>query len=326
MFSKGDNMSYRKIRESIKQKINDDNYENMIMTSLYQLFDYPEEIYRPDVFDAILHIDGKAALIATDTAEYTPVMIDFAGGTLLPDGTLSGAICHDFAGHEWTFSDWINNPDVFVFFNTPTRTPDLWVQKFANMLTDTDTSITANTIFSRLKPVPIAKDQQTKNKIDAVLNDLLTGKISTILTDYSISDILGTNAETIETMTLTDVKNEQYIQYLSHLHNTLTSRLFFIMGLGSPDNGKQSQITTAELNRNDRASLLMPRAWYAGRKHGFDEIERKTGKRLTFDYGDLLRNENAESNMINTLHAQQEQDADTETETETDGGSNENGV
>ena len=159
------------------------------------------------------------------------------------------------------------------------------------MLSELDTSINLNVIFSRLKPIPIARDSQTANRVDTIINDLLNGKIKTILQDFDISDLVAGNGGGLDTVELTNVENSRYIQYLQHLHDSLISRLYFMMGLSISDNGKQAQISIDELNKSKSASLSIIESWYKARENGYKQIENKTGVKLEFDFGDLWKTE-----------------------------------
>lgn len=283
--------NYRALKDRFRQSHDDNMYYNMGYNVLLSIFSYDERIYRPEIFESILHDTGACALIKTELSDYTPVFVSIAGGRLMPDGMLEDCICFDMAGNQYNFKNWRNNPDVLVFFNNLTYTADDFLSKYAYMLTNVDTSLDSNVIFSRLKPVPVAKDTKTKNQIDAILNDLLRGKITTVLAESAIRDIVNSNKDLIEVINLTDVESSKYLQYLQNLHDSLISRMFFHMGLSISDNGKQAQISIEELNKNKSASLSILNGWYAMRKKCFDEAFEKTGVRLAFDFSEIWKSE-----------------------------------
>jgi len=279
---------YRQAKAKYKQAQDDNMYMNYITDVVSMMFTWDEKIWRPLMFDRMIRDAGMAALISTDTSDYTPVWFNpiDGGNGRYADGWFRDCVCFDFCGKEYRFEDWDSNPDILVFFNNGLRYPDVFVDKYSTMLSDVDNSINNNVFYSRMHPFPVARDRKTKNRIDQVIKDVSTGSNSTVLMESSLSDIL--DGEDIKVINLTDVTKQEYIQHLSHLHDNLIARLFFMLGLGTTDNGKQAQITKDELNKNDDASITQAMAWYAARKEAIDKAKEK-GHDLKFDFSDLWK-------------------------------------
>lgn len=274
--------SYRDMKSKYKVRTSDNMYEDYIRNAVSVMFEYDEKIFRPDLFDMILRDCGAVALIKTETSPYTPVFFYPVGGGRYADGWFKDAVCYDLAGNVYNFSDWMNNDEILVFFNTPNRTEDSFVEKFAYMLTEVDVSLDNNVHYSRQHPIPVVHDRKTKNQVDESIKSVETGSTKTVLVDSSLKEMIG-DGKAVDILNLTEVEKSQYIQYLSHLHDSLISRLFFFIGLGTTDNGKQAQITTEELNKNDDASITQALAWYRGREEGFKAAKEK-GHDLTFNF------------------------------------------
>ena len=265
---------YRDLKAKVKTIKSDFDYD-ILFNNFYQaIFDYDERLFRPDILENILHTTGISAIIKTDTSDFTPVFCCLVGGDRYADGLFSEAVCYDMRAFEYRFSDWRNNPEINVVFNTPAITADDWIYKNIMMLTDIDTSIINNIIFSRYHKIPVVHDKKEKTQIDTALSDIEKGKSTTVYTDFNIKDI-AEGKSAIETMDLTDVTKSQYIQYLIHAYDAIFSRTCMLMGLDVPDNGKQAQITTDELNRHEDISLIMPTLWYTSRKTAFDKLGLK---------------------------------------------------
>ena len=282
---------YRKMKAKFKQNFDDSMYENFANNAFLSMFEYDEKVFRPELFDTILHDMGCAALIKTDTAPYTPVFCNLVGGDRYADGFFKNSICYDLTGQQYEFKNWRENEKILVFFNNFTYTPDTFIKKYAYMLTEIDKSIIANVVYSRLKPIPIAKDGKSLNQINSVIQDLESGKLKTILQDFDISDLIDNNRPAIEVMNLTDVESSKFIQYLQHLHDSMISRLFFCMGLSISDSGKQAQLSIEELNKSKSAALSLLNGWHVMRKRGFEDAEKKTGEKWSFDFSDIWRTE-----------------------------------
>lgn len=295
--------NYRNMKSKFRQVFDDDTYYNIAMNVFLSMFEYDERIYRPELFDLILHEAGCCALIKTEDSDYTPCFCNFVGGSRYSDGFFKDAFCLLLNGQSKTFSDWKNNPNVFVFFNNSTKTPDTFIEKYCYLLTNCDTSLDANMTFSRKKPIPIARDARTRNQIDQIFKDLNDGEIKTVLTEPNLSDLVDGNSKAIDVLNLTEVESSRYIQYLSQLHDNLISRLFFHMGLSMTDINKQAQVTTAELNKNKATSLAFIEPWKNARKFGFDCVEKKTGIRLEFKLSPIWNTE-----MENQLYSDRDKD------------------
>lgn len=279
--------AYREMKNKFKIQCDDRMYYNFIQDVTSQMFEWDEKIYIPQIFDRILRDCGMAALIATDTSPYTPVFFCPTGADRYADGWFKNCKCYDLRANQYDFDDWLNNPNILVFFNTQLRNSDIFTEHYTEMLTDVDVSIKNNVHYSRMHPVPVARDQKTKNRIDAVIKSINESNFETVLMETNIKDVLG-EKDGVDMLNLTDVDKQQYIQYLSHLHDSIVSRLFFYLGLGTTDNGKQAQITTEELNKNDDASITMAYSWYNARKEGFDKAREK-GHELSFDFSPIWK-------------------------------------
>lgn len=280
---------YREMKNKYKIQSDDSFYQTYIdgVTSL--MFVWDEKIFRPELFDRMLRDAGIAALIKTETSDYTPVWcfpVDGGNGRYA-DGWFKDCKCYDFTGKEYSFSNWMDNPDILVFFNDGLRNPDNFNAKYAEALSDIDFSIKNNVHYSRMHPVPVAKNKKTKARIDQCIKDVSNGEFNTVLTETSIEDVID-GVDDIKLLNITDVTKSEYIQYLSHLHDAYIARLFFLLGLGTTDNGKQAQVTIAELNKNEDASIAMALNWYTARKKAID-VAKSKGHELSFDFHPLWK-------------------------------------
>lgn len=280
--------AYRECKNKYKIKTDDSMYERYIEDVVSTMFTWDEKIFRPELFDRMIRDVGMSALIETDVSDYTPVWfapVDLGNGWY-PDGWFKDAKCWDYMGKEYEFKDWMNNPDILVFFNNFMRMPDLFTEKYATFLSDVDFSILNNVFFSRQHPIPTARDKQTQSRINEAIKTVAEGQFNTILMETNLKDII--DGKDVDILNITDVEKSQYIQYLSHLHDSLISRLFFMLGLGTTDNGKQAQISVDELNKNDDASITQALAWYNERKKAIDAAREK-GHELSFDFSPLWK-------------------------------------
>lgn len=287
--------NYRQMKTKYRLAYDDNMYSDMGYNVLLSMFAYDEKVFRPELFDLILHDCGIAALIKTETAEYTPVFCNLVGGERYADGFFKDGYCVDLTGKHYNFKDWRNNKDILVFFNNLTYTADTFISKYSTMLSDCDGSINNNVFFSRLKPVPVAPNQKVKNQVDTIIKDLTDNKLSTVLSDESIKDLIDSKSNQIDVINLTNVEHSKYIQYLSHLHDDLISRYFMMMGISVNDTGKMAQVSKDELNKNKSASIAITNGWYKPRYDGFQIAKEKTGEEWFFDYSEIWKSEIAKT-------------------------------
>ena len=316
--------SYREMKNKYKVQTDDTMYGRYIEDVVSTMFTWDEKIFRPELFDRMIRDCGMAALVASDIEgyEWEPVFFNAVdlGSGFYPDAFPKDAKCYDFMGKEFTFKDWDSNPDILVFANNGMRMPDLFVDKYASFLSDTDFSILNNVHFSRQHPLPVARDKQTLARIKEASKMISEGQFDAVLMETNMKDII--DGKDIDVINLTDVEKSQYIQYLSHLHDSLISRLFFMLGLGTTDNGKQAQISVQELNKNDDASITQALAWYNERKKAIDKAKEK-GHELEFDFSPLWK-ARIES-IINPPEVESTPEQESEESTEEESGGEEDG-
>lgn len=282
---------YRYFKDKIKQLKRDFSYDDMIKNIVFQMWEYDEKIWRPEIMDFILQDIGVCALIKTEFSDYTPVIVEFTGGKRYPDGVFKNAKCFDALGNVYNFKNWRDNPEILVIFNSATWEGTEVFERISYIMSEVDTSMLTNVIFSRLKPFPIVHDNKEKAKIDTALDDIFTGKLHSIQIDPDIKRLIAdnSNGEPIPVMNLTDVRNQDKIQYLIHYHDYLISRFYSLIGIGTTDNGKQAQISVDEMNKNDTSSMILPLAWYNARKKSFEVATEKTGIKFNFDFSEIWR-------------------------------------
>ena len=121
--------------------------------------------------------------------------------------------------------------DAAVMYNNTLRLPDFNVVKYADMFTEVDTSLKCLLHNTRLHPIPIAKDRQTKAQIESALKDIDSGKHTSILSENILEDLISnTKSETIPVANITDVNASDKIQYVSNYYNDLRKRFFTMYG------------------------------------------------------------------------------------------------
>lgn len=149
-----------------------------------------------------------------------------------------------------------NDKDIVLFYNTSNGLPDLNIIWLAKMLGETDISIYKNILFARYAPLLRVKSEKEKKQLISAINEIVEGKISTLISDDTFEDILANNQDPF--INITDVGNSDKIQYLSHLYQDIIKR--FSMEYGCPISGveKMAQQNNAEINGDVAYSWLTP--------------------------------------------------------------------
>lgn len=182
--------------------------------------------------------------------------------------------------------------DATVMYNNTLRLPDFNVVKYADMFTEVDTSLKCLLHNTRLHPIPIAKDRQTKAQIEAALKDIDTGKPTSILSENILEDLItSTRSETIPVANITDVNASDKIQYVSNYYNDLRKRFFTMYGHAMINTSKLAQQSQSEVKDMDYISMVLPHNMLHSRLQGYDCLNKLFETNYTCDFSDTWKHE-----------------------------------
>lgn len=182
--------------------------------------------------------------------------------------------------------------DATVMYNNTLRLPDFNVVKYADMFTEVDTSLKCLLHNTRLHPIPIAKDRQTKAQIEAALKDIDAGKPTSILSENILEDLItNTRSETIPVANITDVNASDKIQYVSNYYNDLRKRFFTMYGHAMINTSKLAQQSQSEVKDMDYISMVLPHNMLHSRLQGYDCLNKLFETNYTCDFSDTWKQE-----------------------------------
>lgn len=182
--------------------------------------------------------------------------------------------------------------DAVVMYNNTLRLPDFNVVKYADMFTEVDTSLKCLLHNSRLHPIPIAKDRQTKVQIESALKDIDSGKPTSILSENILEDLISnTKSETIPIANITDVNASDKIQYVSNYYNDLRKRFFTMYGHAMINTSKLAQQSQSEVKDMDYISMVLPHNMLHSRLQGYDCLNKLFETNYTCDFSDTWKQE-----------------------------------
>lgn len=178
-------------------------------------------------------------------------------GTPDPYGLGRDVIVSTENGFSKNITDYKNSENVEVFNLNRLYLPDISVDKTAYFLTETEKSMRAVLRLARYSRVIECKDEKTKEQITAALKAADAGSIATFVSPV-VNTLLGDDPETVHDMSLTDVRNNDMLQYLSKFKSDLMRDFFNRYGMSSDGSEKMAQQTEAETNKGSFKSLILP--------------------------------------------------------------------
>ena len=182
--------------------------------------------------------------------------------------------------------------DATVMYNNTLRLPDFNVVKYADMFTEVDTSLKCLLHNTRLHPIPIARDRQTKAQIESALKDIDSGKPTSILSENILEDLItNTKSETIPVANITDVDASDKIQYVSNYYNDLRKRFFTMYGHAMINTSKLAQQSQSEVKDMDYISMVLPHNMLHSRLQGYDCLNKLFNTNYTCDFSDTWKHE-----------------------------------
>lgn len=182
--------------------------------------------------------------------------------------------------------------DAVVIYNRDTRLPELDNMIDADALMQIDKSAAINVILSRIAPVFSCYNDKSKKALDAMLDEILEGKLKTIVSG-DVKDLLkmaGLDGGT-EILEITHPEKIQYIQYLSQYYDVIIRRHYNRRGLSVRTGTKAAQQSADEIHGLDAVSWIIPLAKLESRKKGFEQFNALFGENVTVRFSEIWQQE-----------------------------------
>lgn len=307
-------MYFSAMKEKQQKAYRIQSYDEMLLNTISSMFVYDFGVetdengkkllsdpkakleYFSPLIDIYRILEGASAIarnVAQDkeigtkyTDEFTVCHVSF-GGDPYPNGMGSIAICATDNGVVREYEDWYNNPDVVIFFCNRLGSPDMNIGRFSDMLAELEVSMKCNIIFSRMYPIPIAKDTKMQKVIETAIANMLTGKIATILDENKLrAQIQEATKAAIECVQLTDDEKSKYIQYLAKMRDDLMRWFYSYYGMNSQGSSKLAQQTVDEVNQDSSASMIIPHDMLREAVKGCDMANTKFGWEMKVSFSE----------------------------------------
>ena len=231
-------MLFSELKPKQKTFLTEISYQDVLAEYVLGMLEYPNfpvEIEYVRYLDFLLLKEGKAALYKSSYwGRWVIGNVSFEGVDLNEYGELQDAHVFDRAGHDELFKDWLNSQECFIFFNNRNHTPDINIPRYADLLAKIDISLNANIVNSRMSPIVVAKDNNTKNQLAEIIKQNHDGHTEVITSP----NILNDAGDDITVVNITDVNASDKIQYLLHAKDDLTREFLNLYGLHITGTGK----------------------------------------------------------------------------------------
>ena len=288
-------MLFSDLKPKQKSFLTEISYQNVLAEYVLGMLDYPNfpvEIEYVRYLDFLLLKYGQAALYKSKHwGRWVIGDVTFVGIELNEYGILQDAIVHDRAGHEDKFTDWQNSQECFVFFNNRNHTPDINIPRYADLLSKIDISLNANIVNSRMSPIVVAKDNNTKNQLAEIIKQNHDGHTEVITSP----NILNEEGDNITVVNITDVNASDKIQYLLHAKDDLTREFLNLYGLHITGTGKMAQQSVEEITGSNNAALVIPYEMMKARNDTLQRFNAITGLNVVCQFSESWQREEQEA-------------------------------
>ena len=292
------------MKTKFQNYMREDHYFDILLQSDLSMFDYDG---LPDGMDPVwiekyLNIAGSIGITRTpdtyvpellpDAPEYRPKysvcplpsrdgnVDQYGDGSHLAGSTATVSIEGDLG------------VDAVIIYNRDTRLPELDNMIDADALMQIDKSAAINVILSRIAPVFSCYNDKSKKALDAMLDEILDGKLKTIVSG-DVKDLLkmtGLDGGT-EILEITHPEKIQYIQYLSQYYDVIIRRHYNRRGLSVRTGTKAAQQSADEIHGLDAVSWIIPLAKLESRRKGFEQFNAIFGENVSVRFSDIWQQE-----------------------------------
>lgn len=274
---------YNNLKEKGKKVVDLFSFENRLSNFLTSMFDskgnnlFNQRKWDRCEFELLLLLLGKVAVWKLD-GELVFSTVDFIGNIDFM-GVGKDANCTTLNGHNKVFSDWRTSGEVVIIFNNENHTPDMNVERFANLMGETWSSMRSAVQGTRYSKVFCVANQQEQTEVQTAIDSVKDGKPMIVRSNR----ILPSEEQTINSIKLTDFQESDKIQYLSTFMTWIERNFINLYGMASQGADKVAQQNEAEIKNGAFSSWVEVLSRLSERKAGFEKVKEVFG--VEIDYG-----------------------------------------
>lgn len=290
-------MVYDKMKAKYKKKYTERMHFLILLNYLLSRFKWdglPETFVQEDL-ENILIYNGTVGMVKANGGLYV-----FPGGY---SGDFNGYRGTVYRGALSNIGDFegIADKEIAVGWNNATRSPEFFMMQIASILTEVDISEHVNVIFSRFMKVPKVHNQKEKNALTQTIQNILDGKIDAFVSDDIMSTdarrLLGSDNSDDMFLELTDVQQQDKIQYLNQYHDNIYKRFWTLYGQSTQVTSKLAQMTDDEIHSNDNTNLVYLMQCLEKRKEFAEKCNSIFGTNISVSLSECFENERKENTI-----------------------------
>lgn len=292
------------------------NFDELVQfdASMFEYDDVPEDMNQYFNLFELWICTARCVAVGREDGKLIFARGDNGGGKINDYGFME-----DFIGATMNGKTvrWKIGTECVVFWNNKAMTPDFDLFTTAEALAETDVSIDDNILYSRFYPVPLVKDGKQKLQVEGVFDALSKGgkKTSTIDRPDDLGELFASGSEAIPVLNLTDVKNSDKIQYLTHAHDDIKRWFYTKYGQAVQGTGKQAQQSIEEIDGTTSVSFVYPLNKFYMRQKACEEMNAMFGTNMSVRFSPAWAVEFAKfSKASETDEIEEIEEKNTETE------------
>ena len=282
---------YNNLKEKGKKVVDIFSFENRLSNFLVSMFDskgdnlFTQRKWDRCEFELLLLLTGEVAVWKLyDELVFSTV--DFIGEIDFM-GTGKDANCTTLNGHNKVFKDWRTSEEVVIIFNNENHTPDMNVERFANLMSETWTSMRSAVQGTRYSKVFCGANQQEQTEVQTAIDSVKDGKPMIVRSKR----MTPASEQTINSIKLTDFQESDKIQYLSTFMTYIERNFINLYGMASQGADKVAQQNDAEIKNGAFSSWVEVLSRLSERKIGFEKVKEVFGVDINYDLSEVWKKE-----------------------------------
>lgn len=282
---------YNNLKEKGKKVVDLFSFENRLSNFLTSMFDskgdnlFTQEKWDRCEFELLLLLTGKVAVwkLENDLIFST---VDFIGDIDFM-GIGKDANCTTLNGHNKVFKDWRTSGEVVIIFNNENHTPDMNVERFANLMSETWTSMRSAVQGTRYSKVFCVANQQEQTEVQTAIDTVKDGKPMIVRSNR----LTPVSEQTINSIKLTDFQESDKIQYLSTFMTWIERNFINLYGMAAQGADKVAQQNEAEVKNGAFSSWVEVLSRLSERKTGFEKVKEVFGVDINYELSEVWQKE-----------------------------------
>lgn len=179
-----------------------------------------------------------------------------------------------------------------VVWNNLTRTPELIVLQYADILSEIDVSERCNVRYARDMKIPKVGSERERQAVKDCINNIRNGNMDCVVSDNTMAVkqyIEGIKEDPL--LELTDINDIDKLQYLNQYRDNIVKRFGQLYGFKSQVTSKLAQMSEDEVHSNDSLSLILSDEALQCRQEGLERVNSLFGTNITCEFNECWQDE-----------------------------------